>query len=179
MDEEHFWGIVEGARAEMGGDSELVAQAVLRRLRALPPDGIGQFQLRWEDARDEVYRWPILDAATLLLGSSGDLREVQDWIVSHGRGTIRRVQEDPDSLVELASDRHNAPIDWFSDLTTEAHIAAVGAPCEVESSPGLYEPEGTPAALTDEASARRRFPRLTAYLDDNRGIPRPWDSPAD
>ena len=31
--------------------------------------------------------------------------EVQDWIVSHGRATVRRVPDDPDSLVELAPKR--------------------------------------------------------------------------
>ncbi|WP_030443713.1 DUF4240 domain-containing protein [Actinoplanes subtropicus] len=179
MNGERFWSIVEDARTEMGSDSELVAQALLRRLRALPPDEIEQFQEHWEQARDEAYRWPIIDAATLLLGPMGDSLELQDWIVSHGRETVQRLQDDPDSMVELVPDRHNARIDWFCGLAMEAHIAATGAPFTVDGPPGLYEPLGTPVDLTDEASARRQFPRLTAYLDNNRWIPRPWERPAD
>jgi hypothetical protein len=176
---ERFWSIVEDARAEMGSDSERVAQAVLRRLRALQPDDIERFQEYWEQAQDEVYRWPISDAATLLLGPVDDFLAVQDWIVSHGREMVQRLQDDPDSMVELAPDRHNARIDWFCGLAMEAHIAATGAPFAVNGPPGLDEPLGTPVDLTDEASARRQFPRLTAYLDDNRWILRPWQGPAD
>lgn len=175
-----FWRVVEDARAEMGSDTERVAQALLRRLRVLEPDEIERFQELWERARDELYRWPIIDAATLLLGPLDDdaIFAVQDWIVSHGRQTMRRVQDDPDGLVALASDRHNARVDWFCGLPMEAHLAATGTPFPVDGPSGLDEPHGTPADLTDEASARRNFPRLSAYLDDNRWIPRPWEPPA-
>ncbi|MGW3810770.1 DUF4240 domain-containing protein [Micromonospora sp. NPDC005113] len=39
-----FWRIVEGARAEVGSDTERVARALLRRLRALAPSEIEQFE---------------------------------------------------------------------------------------------------------------------------------------
>ncbi|MER7420459.1 DUF4240 domain-containing protein [Micromonospora peucetia] len=78
------------------------------------------------------------DAATLLLGllDDDDFLAVQDWIVSHGRHTMQRVQDDPDSLVELAPDRHNARIDWFCGLPLEANIAATGAPFAVDGPSG-------------------------------------------
>jgi hypothetical protein len=173
--------MVEGARAEIGSDSELVARALLRRLRALTPEDIKQFQQLWEQARDDVYRWPISDAATLLLGPSTDydFPAVQDWIVSHGRRTVRQVSDDPDSLVALAPDRHNVKIDWFGDLALEAYIAATGVPFTIDEPPGLEEPLGAEVDLTDEASARRHFPRLTAYLDDNPWMWRPWERPDD
>ncbi|MEU8662057.1 DUF4240 domain-containing protein [Actinoplanes philippinensis] len=72
MNESFFWQLVEGARAETGADSELVAQALLRRLRPLRPDALERFQHRWEQAQDELYGWPVLDAATLLLGPLDD-----------------------------------------------------------------------------------------------------------
>jgi hypothetical protein len=167
--------MVEDARSEAGADTERVAQALLRRLRALPPNAIERFQELWDQAQDELYRWPILDAATLLLGPLADELAVQDWIVSHGRQTVRGVLEDPDSLVALASDRHNARIDWFCGLPMEAHIAATGAPFAVDGPPDPDEPYGTRTDLTNEVEARRRFPRLAAYLDDNRWMPRPWE----
>ncbi|MBU2664973.1 DUF4240 domain-containing protein [Actinoplanes bogorensis] len=175
MDEDSFWRMVESARSEIGGDTERVAQALLRRLRALPPRDIERFQELWEQAQDELCRWPVLDAASLLLGGLTDELAVQDWIVSHGRPTVRGILEDPDSLVTLASDRHNARIDWFCGLPMEAHIAATGAPFAVDGRPGPDEPYGTPTDLTNEVEARRRFPRLVAYLDDNRWISRPWE----
>ena len=181
MEEADFWRIVEDARAEAGSDTERVAQVLLRRLRELTPGEIEQFQELWEQAQDELYRWPIHDAATLLLGPlDGDaLLAVQDWIVSHGRRTMRRIQDDPDCLVELTPDRHNARIDWFCGLPVEAHIALTGRPFSVNAPDGPDEPQGTPAEMTDEARIRQHFPRLTAYLDDNPWIQRPWEDAAE
>ncbi|MFD0782480.1 DUF4240 domain-containing protein [Micromonospora azadirachtae] len=158
-----------GARGEVGSDTELVAQALLRRLRALPPDEIDQFEELWFQAQDELYRWPIRDSATLLLDSiDGDeFFAVQNWIVSHGRSTLQRVQGDPDSLVELAPDRHNARIDWFCGLPLDAYIAVTGAPSAIDGPSGPGAPVGTPAELNDETSTRQRLPRLTTYLDIN------------
>jgi Protein of unknown function (DUF4240) len=173
-----FWRIVEDARSAMGSDSEQVAQALLRRLRTLNPNEIEQFQELWEQAQDEVYQWPIRDAATLLLGplDDDDFLAVQDWIVSHGRQAMHRVREDPDSLVELSSDRHNARIDWFCGIPMDAHIGATGAPFAVDGPPRPNAPHGMPFDLTDEIGTRRRWPRLTAYLDDNPWIGRPWQA---
>lgn len=175
-----FWRTVESARAEAGSDTERVAQVLLRRLRALTPDEIEQFEELWFQAQDELYRWPIRDAATLLLGpfDDDDFLAIQDWIVSQGRQTMRRVQDDPDNLVELAPDRHNARIDWFCGLPFEAHIAATGAPLPADGPSGPGTPVGTPADLTDENRTRQRFPKLTAYLDDNPWIERPWERAA-
>ncbi|MEU4476166.1 DUF4240 domain-containing protein [Micromonospora sp. NPDC023888] len=180
MERADFWRLVEGARVEAGSDTERVAQVLLRCLRDLSPTEIEQFQELWEQAQDELYCWPVHDAATLLLGPLDDdaLLAVQDWIVSHGRRTMRRVQEDPDSLVELVRDRHNARIDWFCGLAMEAHIAATGRPFNVDRADGPDEPAGTPAEMTDETRVRQQFPRLTAYLDDNPWIKRAWDGAA-
>jgi hypothetical protein len=59
-------------------------------------------------------------------------------------------------------------------LPMEAHIAATGASIAVDGPPGRDEPFGTPTDLTNEVEVRRRFPRLTTYLDDNRLLSRPW-----
>ncbi|MET7835700.1 DUF4240 domain-containing protein [Micromonospora sediminicola] len=181
MEWEDFWRIVERARAEGGADTERVAQVLRRRLRALTPDEIEWFDDLWLQVQDSLYRWSIRDAATLLLGSvdDDDFSAVQDWILSHGRPVVRLVQNDPDSLVELASDRHNARIDWFCGLPLDAHIAATGAPFAIDSPSGPETPVGAPGDLTDETRTRQRFPRLTAYLDSNPWIERPWERGTD
>jgi hypothetical protein len=85
-----YWRIVEAARAEAGSDTERVARALLRRLRDLSPAELEDFQVLWEQAQNELYRWPVHDAAELLLGplDSDGLFAVQDWIVSHGRRVV-------------------------------------------------------------------------------------------
>lgn len=178
MREETFWGIVESCREEAGADTVLVARLILRRLRTLTPSEIGEYERLWFRAQGELYCWPVRDAATLLLGPFDDdtFLAVQDWIVSHGRRVMRRVKADPDSLVELAADRHNARIDWFCGLPVEAHIGLTGRPSVGEEPSGPAEPAGVPAPLTDVGEASRRFPRLTAYLDQNSWMARPWNA---
>jgi Protein of unknown function (DUF4240) len=179
MQEEVFWQLVEQCRREAEEDTERMAQLVLRRLRFLSPEEIVQFQRLWFRAQDELYCWPVQDAATLLFGPMDDdaLLAVQDWIVSHGRAVITRIKDDPDDLVDLVPDRHNARIDWFCDLPIEAYMAVTGRlPAAGREPAGPDEPAGVPVNLTDEREVRRRFPRITAYLDDNRWIRRPWET---
>ncbi|MEH0829667.1 MULTISPECIES: DUF4240 domain-containing protein [unclassified Micromonospora] len=177
MRQETFWAIVESCRAEAGADSEHAARLVLRRLRALSPEELIEYERWWLRAQAELFTWPVRDAATLLLGPFDDetFLSVQDWIVSHGRPVLRRVLDDPDHLVELAGDRHNARVDWFRHLPAEVHIALTGRPCEVDGDDGPEEPCGRPVDLRDAAQLRQRFPRLMAYLDGNTWIARPWD----
>ncbi|MCA2218384.1 hypothetical protein [Jidongwangia harbinensis] len=54
MDEVSVWRLVEDARSEMGAVTELVSQALLRRLRTLRPNAIERFQELWELAQDEL-----------------------------------------------------------------------------------------------------------------------------
>lgn len=177
MEEERFWRLVDGCRNEAGADTERVAQLVLRRLRTLTDSEILEYEERWFRAQNELFSWPVRDAATLLLGPFDDdvFMAVQDWIVSHGRAVLSHVTADPDCLVELATDRHNARIDWFCGLPVEAHIAVTGAPPSIGESSGPLELAGVPADLSDEVATRRRFPKITAYLDENTWIERPWN----
>lgn len=169
VEEAIFWRLVEDCRNEAGADTERVAQLILRRLRTLGADEIVEFEQLWFRAQDELFCWPVRDAAVLLLGPFDDdaFLAVQDWIVSHGRTVMRRVKEDPDRIVELAADRHNARIDWFCGLSVEAHIAVAGRPPAMDGPSGPDAPAGIPADLSDESEMRRRFPRIMAYLDGN------------
>lgn len=54
VDEVSVWRLVEDARSEMGAVTELVSQALLRRLRTLRPNAIERFQELWELAQDEL-----------------------------------------------------------------------------------------------------------------------------
>ncbi|GIF51970.1 uncharacterized protein DUF4240 [Asanoa ferruginea] len=176
MNEEGFWQIVDECRLAAGPDTERVAQLILRRLRALSEQEILDYEELWFRAQDEAFTWPIRNAASLLFGGvdDEDFMLVQDWIVSHGRAVLERVKTDPDRLVELMADRHNARIDWFCGLPVEAHIARLGCPPAMDDRPGPAELAGAAIDLTDEREVRRCFPRIAGYLDANRWITRPW-----
>ena len=178
MDEVAFWHVVEDCRNEAGADTEHVARLVLRALCAMSPSEILTFERYWFSVQDQLLGWPLLDAATLLLGpvDDDDFASVQDWIMSHGQAVVHRVKDDPDCLVELAADRHNARGDWFRGLAVEALIRTTGSPPGFggELDETYDELDGTPADLTDEGEMRLRYPRIVAYLDENPWMARPW-----
>jgi Protein of unknown function (DUF4240) len=177
VDEDTFWRVIDGCRSEAGADTEQAARRVLRRHCAMGPSEILGFEQLWLSARDELYAWPLLDAATLMLGrvDDDDFMSVQDWILSHGRAVTRDVKDNPDALVELVADRHNAREEWFCGLPVEALIRTTGRPPGFGDEPdGSNELEGEPADLTDEGEMRRRYPGIVAYLDENPWIARPW-----
>ncbi|MGC5305515.1 DUF4240 domain-containing protein [Micromonospora zamorensis] len=173
MERAAFWQFVDECRAVAGADTERLAQVILRRLCSLSTPEILDYEEWWFCAQDELCTWAVRDAASLLLGGLGeddDFLTVQDWIVSHGRATVERVLDNPDRIVDLAADRHNARMDWFCGLPVDAHIAVDGCPPAMYHRPGPVDPVGVPADLSDEYATRRRFPEITAYLDANGWI---------
>jgi hypothetical protein len=181
VDEVNFWCVIQDCRNEAGADTEQVARLVLRALCAMDPSEVLAFERRWFSAQAQLLAWPLLDAAALLLGpiDDDDFASVQDWILSHGRAVVQRVKDNPDCLIELVADRHNARCDWFRGLPVEALVKMTRRPPafggELDMPDG--EPDGTPADLTDEGEMRRRYPRIVAYLHENPWMVRPWVMP--
>ncbi|MEU4557151.1 DUF4240 domain-containing protein [Actinoplanes sp. NPDC023936] len=165
MDESTLWELVAACRQESGNDTELTSRLLFRRLRVLSATEVVDFVQLWEKVRSRLYTWPVTDAICLLLGvvEEEDLPHVQDWIISHGRAVVERTIEDPDTLVELASDATNARAPWFGEFTTEAHIIVSGA------WPLGYDPDGPEdllgehVDLANQAVTNQQFPRLAVF----------------
>lgn len=165
MDEGGFWALIADCRQESGNDTELASRLLFRRLRVLGTTEIVDFVRLWQQVRSRLYTWPVTDAVCLLLGvvEEEDLPYAQDWIISHGRTVVERTIEDPDSLVELASDAKNARASWFDEFVTEAHILVSG------DWPLGYDPDGPDELLgehvdlAEQAVIAQRFPRLAAF----------------
>jgi len=68
VDEAPFWRLGEDARAEIWHRQRAPGSDVVAPSSNVAPECRQRFQELWEQAQDELYRWPILDAATLLLG---------------------------------------------------------------------------------------------------------------
>jgi hypothetical protein len=165
VDETSFWELVRACRADVGSDSERVAQATLRRLKAMSAEEIVDVQLRWDEASDLLLSWRVHDAATLLFRQDEfDSPTVQDWVVSHGREFVRRVIEDPDRLIEVADDRRNATMEWFRELAQEAHIAVVGSGFDPISTDHDLP---TRAEQPDAAALAAMYPRLIEFRQAN------------
>ena len=169
MDEDSFWALIAECREQAGSDTELTSRLLFRRLRTLSSVDVVAFVRHWERARSSLDSWPVADAACLLLGliEEEDLRLIQDWVISFGRGAVVRIARDPDSLADLARDARSARAAWFDEFITEAHVIATG------TWPLGYDPEGPDELaggrldLYDHAAVEQRFPRLASFRSDH------------
>lgn len=168
MEEAAFWALIEQCRKDSGGDTELTARTMFRRLRSLDTTDIHDFVRRWDLIRARLDTWSVADAACLMLGDLSDLLPVRDWIISHGHSTVERILRDSDNMVDLWRDSHNARATWFEEFMTEAHIAATGTwpeESDLDQQPDLVDEH---TDLADTALVKKRFPRLASF---RRGHP--------
>ena len=70
------------------------------------------------DVQPELWSDYVIETVPIVLGrvDHDDFMSVQDWILSHGRAVTRRAKANPDALVGLAADRHNAREEWSCGL---------------------------------------------------------------
>jgi hypothetical protein len=162
VDEDQFWALIAQSRAEARGGGERLAEVLGSRLRQLSAEEILAFGQHWHAVHRRLFRWPIWDAATVLLGWVGDdsFRDVRAWIVSHGRSVVHQVVEDPDSLADLDEDRENAFVESFDGIDYKSYRAVAGHDPVYVPTVRMPDPAGERANLKDAAVVARRFPRL-------------------
>ncbi|GLY91336.1 DUF4240 domain-containing protein [Actinoallomurus iriomotensis] len=168
MTEDDFWALVERCRTGSRGDLGELVRLLERRVSALPPREILGFSDHWYAASDSALKWPVWDAACVLMGwviddSFGDFRA---WLISRGRASFEAVVENPDNLADLAdellvtqwavAEQLDPIVRWV------AYEAATGEfpPEHPVDAPGQGRPRGERIDLADERAVREHFPRL-------------------
>ncbi|KAK1181606.1 DUF4240 domain-containing protein [Streptomyces sp. NBS 14/10] len=197
MDTDRFWTVIESARAA-GPDGQLgdkpFDEALVDLLAALSKEDILEFQTRFDEIHDAVYRWDVWAAAYLIGGGCSDdsFIDFRAGLIALGREWYERAAADPDSLAE-----HPAVIEAVADGGYEAlfnedvnyvasrafeRVAAVGEDFYEEwkrhrSAQGESGDGGLGAGaeadmgedfdFDDDEEMSRRLPRLAAlYLDE-------------
>ncbi|GCD98637.1 DUF4240 domain-containing protein [Embleya hyalina] len=180
MDMDDFWALVEAARAADGP----YAPALVDILAAHPPERILDYDDRFHEARDALYRWDLWAAAHLIGGGCSDdaFMDFRAGLIALGREAYEDASRDPDGLaglpVVLAEARAGGDEAIFDE---DANYCAMGAferltgdeeafdrawalrPPTRAGGVGPY-PAGEDFDFDDDAEMRRRLPRLAALF---------------
>ena len=99
MDSAEFWDIIEAARAS-AVDSKPFHEALADRLAALTEHEILDYQERFEEARQALYRWDLWAAAYLIGGGCSDdsFMDFRAGLIAQGRDWYQQAADCPDSL---------------------------------------------------------------------------------
>lgn len=97
-----FWSIVEAARSEADRAEDAFDEILVRELAGRPPGEILEFQLRFDELHDALYRWDVWAAAYLIGGGCSDdsFMDFRAAVISLGREWYERVVAAPDSLAD-------------------------------------------------------------------------------
>lgn len=100
MDIDRFWAIVEDARTAARESGVPVDEALVDRLSELPAREILEYEVRYDEAHDAVYRWDMWAAAYLVSGGCSDdgFIDFRAGLVAAGRTWYEQAAADPDSL---------------------------------------------------------------------------------
>jgi hypothetical protein len=167
MDEKEFWTIVDGTRASTAGRIEDQPNALAAVLSARPTEDVLGFLDAYRAVQLQGTTNDLAHAAALLLGGVGDdsFDDFLSWLICHGEQTYLRVLAEPDTVIDLAYDEHEADFgsaELFSYVADEVYVEQTGleAPddeTEVPDNEGLYSDD----------RLRELFPRLWAHASAN------------
>ncbi|MFK4270463.1 DUF4240 domain-containing protein [Streptomyces milbemycinicus] len=193
MDTDRFWTVIESARAGgpdgKPGDKPF-DEVLVDLLAALSKEDILEFQTRFDEIHDAVYRWDVWAAAYLIGGGCSDdsFIDFRAGLIALGREWYERAAADPDSLAG-----HPAVIEAGAAGRDEAlfyeevnYVASTAFERVAEDGEDFYEEwkrhrsvrgesggggseadMGEDFDFDDDEEMSRRLPRLAAlYLDE-------------
>ena len=175
VERDHFWEIVDVARARVDSVDEVPA-ALVEVLRGRPLAELVAFREVQDELFDrEAYRWDLWAAAYVINGGASDdgFEYFLGWLMAQGRMRWEATLADPDSLADVV-DADTGDIDGEEMLYVAPHAAEdEEAFWAAQPDKGEHLPPG-PAGehfdFEDGDRMRRLLPRLTAifYDEDER-----------
>ncbi|MBH5334484.1 DUF4240 domain-containing protein [Streptomyces pactum] len=168
MDETEFWELIDSTREAAEGDPEDQSDLLVERLVDLDPDAVLDFARHFEARFDRAYRWDLLGAARILLGTADDdaFEAFRCWLIGQGREVFEGALHEPDRLAELLPDfdeREDGDCEDLGYVADEAYEQLTGVELPGLGLPARRdEPDGTPVPLDDETALAERYPLLWA-----------------
>jgi Protein of unknown function (DUF4240) len=166
---DEFWGVIDAARSDVGGeagqDGEALAKALTVRLAGLTPLRRTAFGETFARLNADALRWDVF-AAAYLIGGGCDLGGFEDFrygLIATGREWYAKALADPDALAghpvvaEAAEWDDDSAI--FAELVGEAVASATGVVLRDQG-----ELVGERFDVDDDLVMRARLPRLAALF---------------
>ncbi|NUR73670.1 MAG: DUF4240 domain-containing protein [Hamadaea sp.] len=169
MELDEFWGVIDAARSDVGGeagqDGEALAKALTGRLGNLAAERRTAFGQTFARLSADASRWDLY-AAAYLIGGGCDLGGFEDFrfgLIVTGKDWYAKALADPDSLAGQPVVAEAA--DWDDDSAIFAELVgdAVADACGVELR-NQSEPVGEQFDVDDDLVMRGRLPRLAALF---------------
>src|SRR5215471_9411707 len=100
MDEPTFWTLVEAAKAEATPALSNQPEILRKKLEALPPREIVEFDRIFTQLHHDAYRWDLWAAAYIIEGGCSDdgFTDFRSWLISMGRDVYDAALRDPETL---------------------------------------------------------------------------------
>lgn len=158
MAPQEFWNLLEGL------DPEDAADELAARLRQLPPSTVAQFNVHFDRAHQQAYRWLLWGAAYLVDGGCSDdgFIDFRNGLILRGHAFYERVLQDPDSLADLLADDDYLPNEDVGYVAGRVYEEKAGERIP-EPAPAPYgDPAGEAWGFDDPDLCAQRLPRLWA-----------------
>jgi Protein of unknown function (DUF4240) len=174
MDTQHFWALIEYARAQVAdlADGDAVAAQATTLLAALPREEIVAAEGVLSGLMADSYQTLLWAAAYVINGGCSDdgFDYFRGWLIVQGREVFGQAVADPDALADLtviratAARQANLECEATLYIPARAHRAATGE--ELPAHAYTRRPAGLVGGwgfdFDDRAAMARRLPCLTA-----------------
>jgi Protein of unknown function (DUF4240) len=195
MHTDDFWELIEAARASAVA-GRAFHEVLADLLGARTEQEILEYQEKFDEAHQALYRWDVWAAAYLIGGGCSDdsFIDFRAGLIAQGRGWYQKAAESPDNLAEHPAVAATAGRPWDNPLFYEVVNYAASRAFERVSGDehGFWDAlrarderdhtcadMGEDFDFDDEQEMRRRLPRLAALcLGDNAALCRTGSSEA-
>lgn len=161
MDEVLFWTLVEAAKAETTPALSNQPEILQRRLEALPPREIVEFDRLFTRLIDDAYTWDLWAAAYIIEGGCSDdgFRDFRAGLIGLGRDVYYAALADPSTLVRQPTRGVDFSQEEMLYAAAQAYEAVAGHEMPEHELPRREEPLGEP---WEAARVADKYPDLAA-----------------
>jgi hypothetical protein len=165
MDEPAFWTLIETAKAEMTPALSDQPAILQRKLEALPPEDIVEFDRIFKKLRADAYRWDLWAAAYIIEGGCSDdgFMDFRAGLIGLGRDVYYAALRDPNSLALQPTHGVDFSLEEMAYAATNAYATVTGQEMPDAGVATPAQPAGEP---WDEETVDQKFPELAAKFGD-------------
>jgi len=154
-----FWKLIEQAKAEMTPALSNQPDILQKKLEALPPPKIVEFDRMFTKLINDAYRWDLWAAAYIIEGGCSDdgFRDFRAGLIALGRDVYYAALTDPNTLARQPTRGVDFSQEGMLYAAMQAYEAVTGETLPDHELPHPEEPVGQ---RWEEATVAEKYPEL-------------------